>query len=88
MAGSAQQTLLSSGLDSELEAGSEIRNMIEAQLQNFVAENTASEQTQKTNLEDESLVELQQTVSSIEDVNTPQFLTIMINNYILLNRPA
>jgi len=53
-----------SGLGSEAEAGSEIENMIESHVQNFLAESIITDQTKKTNLEEHNNVHIEQKVSS------------------------
>lgn len=44
-------------------ADSEIKNMIESQVQNLVLEHIMSEETQKTNLEEQNLIDLEEAVS-------------------------
>jgi hypothetical protein len=58
MSNSVQQALALSGEGSEALADSEIQNMIQSHIKNLVAENIAGEQSQKTNLEDHNLVNL------------------------------
>jgi len=50
-----------SGEGSEAFADSEIQNMIQSHVQNMVAEQVMSGETQKTNLEEQNLVEVEQT---------------------------
>ena len=52
-----------SGEGSEAFADSEIQNMIQSHVQNMVAEQVMSGETQKTNLEEQNLVGIEQTVS-------------------------
>ena len=61
LAESVSQSLSAEG--AETFADSEIQSMIQSHVQNMVAEQM-SEETQKTNLEEENLVEVEQTVSN------------------------
>jgi len=63
LASSVSAALSSEG--SEAMADSEIQNMIQSHVQNMVAEQVMSGETQKTNLEEQNLVGIEQTVSKI-----------------------
>jgi hypothetical protein len=53
-----------SGEGSEAFADSEIQNMIQSHVSNMVAEQVLGGESQKTNLEEQNLVGLEQTVSN------------------------
>jgi hypothetical protein len=58
MSKSVQQALALSGEGSEALADSDIQSMIQSHIKNLVAENIVNEQSQKTNLEDHTLLNL------------------------------
>jgi len=58
MSKSVQQALVLSGEGSEALADSEIQSMIQSHIKNLVAENIVNEQSQKTNLEDNTLLNI------------------------------
>jgi len=64
MSRSVQQALALSGEGSEALADSEIQSMIQSHIKNLVAENIVNEQSQKTNLEDHTLLNLDEKVSN------------------------
>lgn len=64
LASSVQKALLDSGLGSEAETESEIKTLIEEHVQNELAEDMLSEETQKTNLEDPKVDDASLTVSN------------------------
>jgi hypothetical protein len=68
LANSVQQALSLSGLGSEAEADSDIKNLIEEHVQNQLAEEMFIEETQKTNLEESNQVELEQKVSTTKTI--------------------
>ena len=63
MTQSVQRALAITGETSQALADAEIQGMIQSHIKNMVAENIHNAETQKTNLEEQSLVDLGEAVS-------------------------
>jgi len=64
LAETVQQALASSGQGSEAMADSELKATLEQQMQSFLAESILNEETQKTNLEEDTSVKVGKKVST------------------------